>query len=113
MSEAVADIPVMIMWSSLSTCHGAPVLLEEDTGKLQQSLAHLALALALEVPQEADRIFRTPSQRGDNQPPLMQRTTSHRWCGRAGRESHDGKANDDEGSPRLQPPAHIRTLALH
>ena len=21
--------------------------------------------------------------------------------------------NDDEGSPRLQPPAHIRTLALH
>jgi hypothetical protein len=62
MSEAVADIPVMIMWSSLSTCHGAPVLLEEDTGKLQQSLAHLAPALALEVPQETDRIFRTPSQ---------------------------------------------------
>ena len=35
-----------------------------------------------------------------------------RRCGRAGRESHDSKANDDEGSPRLQPPAHIRTLAL-
>ena len=42
-----------------------------------------------------------------------QTTTSHRWCGRAGRERHDGKANDDEGSPRLQPTAHIRTLALH
>jgi hypothetical protein len=34
-------------------------------------------------------------------------TTSHRWCGRAGRESHDGKANDDEGSastPARGPP---------
>jgi hypothetical protein len=39
-------------------------------------------------------------------------TTSHRLCGRAGRESHDSKANDDKGIPRLQPPAHIRTLAL-
>ncbi len=29
---------------------------------------------------------------------VNQITTSHRWCGRAGRESHDGKANDDEGS---------------
>jgi hypothetical protein len=27
--------------------------------------------------------------------------------------TYDGKANDDEGSPRLQPPAHIRTLELH
>jgi hypothetical protein len=27
----------------------------------------------------------------------------------AGWESHDSKANDDEGSPRLQPPANIRT----
>jgi hypothetical protein len=44
---------------------------------------------------------------------INQTTTSHRWCGRAGRESHDGKANDDEGSPKLQPPAHIRTLAMH
>ncbi len=30
-----------------------------------------------------------------------------------GRESHDGKANNDEGSPRLQPPAHIRMLVMH
>jgi hypothetical protein len=30
--------------------------------QLQQSLAHRAPALALEVPQETDRIFRTPSQ---------------------------------------------------
>jgi hypothetical protein len=42
-----------------------------------------------------------------------QTTTSHCLCGRSGRESHDSKANDDEGSPRLQPPANIRTLALH
>jgi hypothetical protein len=28
-------------------------------------------------------------------------------------DRHDGKANDDEGSPRMQPPAHIRTLAMH
>ena len=32
------------------------------TRQLQQSLAHRAPALALEVPQETDRIFRTPSQ---------------------------------------------------
>jgi hypothetical protein len=25
-------------------------------------------------------------------------TASHTWCSRAGRESHDGKTNDDEGS---------------
>ena len=43
----------------------------------------------------------------------VQTTTSHRWCGRVGRESHDGKANDVEGSPRLQPHAHIRTLVMH
>jgi hypothetical protein len=30
-----------------------------------------------------------------------------------GRESHDCKANDDEGIPRLQAPVHIRTLTLH
>ena len=40
-----------------------------------------------------------------------QTTTSHRWCSRAGRESYDGKANDDEGSPRLQP-RHGDTVAL-
>ena len=37
----------------------------------------------------------------------------HTLCGRAGRESHDCKANDDEGIPRLQAPVHIRTLTLH
>ena len=42
-----------------------------------------------------------------------QTTTSYRQCSRVGRESHVCKANDDEGSPRLQPPAHIRTLSLH
>ena len=41
--------------------------------------------------------------------PTKQQPAS-RWCGRAGRESHDGMANDYEGSPRLQPPAHIRAL---
>jgi hypothetical protein len=30
-----------------------------------------------------------------------------------GGESHDCKENDNEGSPRLQPPAHIRTLVMH
>ena len=39
-------------------------------------------------------------------------TTSHRWCGRAGRESHDSKANNDKGSPRLQSPDHISTLVM-
>jgi hypothetical protein len=48
-----------------------------------------------------------------------QTTTSHSWCGRSGRESHDCKANDDEGSPRLQPPDHmhagdaLRQLTMH
>jgi hypothetical protein len=40
-------------------------------------------------------------------------TTSHGRCGRAGLESYDGKANNDEGSPRVQPPTHIRTLVTH
>jgi len=47
-----------------------------------------------------------------------QTATSHRWCGRAGRESYDGNANDDKGSPRLHPPAprkhpRVRTLFNH
>jgi len=42
-----------------------------------------------------------------------QTTTSHCWCGRVGLESQDCKANYDEGSPRLQPPSHIRTLVMH
>ena len=28
-----------------------------------------------------------------------QATTSNRWCGTSEMESHDGKTNDDEGSP--------------
>jgi hypothetical protein len=33
---------------------------------------------------------------------VNQTTTSHRCCGRDGRESHDCMANNNEGSPRLQ-----------
>ena len=42
-----------------------------------------------------------------------QTTTRHSWFSRAGLQSHDGKANDDEGTPRLQSPDHIRTLWMH
>jgi hypothetical protein len=43
-----------------------------------------------------------------------QTTTSHHWCGRAGPESHDSKARDNEGSPRVQPPDHRhRQLTMH
>jgi hypothetical protein len=37
-------------------------------------------------------------------------TTSHGWFSRDGWESHNGKTNNNKGSPRFQPPDHIHTL---
>jgi hypothetical protein len=54
-----------------------------------------------------------PNDRTSALAPTNQTTTSHRRCSRAGLERHDGKADDDEDSPRVQPPANIRTLAMH
>jgi len=63
----------------------------------------------LNGPQTDADVLRHPrrsatAERQSDDTTANQTTTSHRRYGRAGRENHDGKANEVEGSPRLQPP---------
>ena len=107
-----AQVPhlTMLVYVHMSLCNASLSLICWKKSYRHEDSRNRAALVAGRGPPRCS-IIETAKRPSADDTTANQTTTSHCWCGRSGLESHDCKANDDEGSPR--PPAHIRTLVMH